>query len=1141
MSVRSKFLIIGSVTAVIVLLLMNAIASIIIFNGLEKNVNDDIQKSLESAQAFINDEEIYLALKSKDWGEWDDTYEFLLNQNPAYIERNLMDDTFSNLSVNIIVLVDNSGDIIYARAYDFMYNNELELPHKFKGRISQDDKIIASRTIGSTTSGIMASGNSLLMIASCPVTDSLKSSAAAGTIIVGRYLDNTEMDRMSGIIGESLSVYAVKSGSLPDDVNMAADMLGQEKPFYITSLGSDRFAGYGLLEDIYGSPSLLLKVESVRDIFQQAKVLIIYYLIASTLAGVIALGLSIILQDRLIMRRIAALNTNVKAIAAECDHSKRLQIGGSDEISSLSLQINQMLANLQKSYQQIEEQDRLYKLIADNVSDIVFMVDLNLKVTYFSRPVFEGSGYSVDEVMKLPIEKQITPDTIARVLKMFGDIMKMEEVEPGSFKVAEIELETYRKDGTTLWTHNSCFPMRDSNSKIEKFFCIGRDISKKKLEEKEMLLQRDLAIKLSGTTSLTEAIRLCIDIALEATGFDSGGAYLPGEDGKLQLMCFTGFSSEYIEASGYSKAEQCSFLTQEPVYICMDKDGVGLGEAESREGISAYAAVPAYEKRGILAYLFIASHSLNIITAENRRILGSVANQMGGVVSRLKAEQDLVESEIKYATLVESSFDGVCIIQDWAYKYINRTGARLLGYNREEIVGQQFLTLVAPEWRDLVTERHRKRLSGQNAQDKYEIGMICRDGKIKEVEIANSLISFEGKPAVMSVISDITEKKLWENRRLVEEKLSSIGVLAGGIAHDFNNILSAILGNISLARLSDGQNPEVSEQLEKAEQACARAKDLTHQLLTFAKGGAPVRSTKSMVQLLPDATNFALSGSNVKAEFKISTDLWPSEIDEEQVSSVIHNLVVNADQSMPGGGKIKICAENEALSEDNMLSLPAGRYIKISVIDEGEGISAQNLKYIFDPYFTTRQKGSGLGLAMTYSIIKNHGGMISVDSLVGLGSTFKVYLPASEQSVTEDTTENPRAFSLKGKRILLVDDEEMIRDVTGRILKHMGAGDVLMAGDGKEAVHIYQQSRINGNEIDAIIMDLTIPGGMGGREAMAELYKIDPDVRVVVSSGYASDPTLSDYKAYGFKGVLVKPYKIQELDTVLTDILSAPV
>jgi two-component system, cell cycle sensor histidine kinase and response regulator CckA len=289
---------------------------------------------------------------------------------------------------------------------------------------------------------------------------------------------------------------------------------------------------------------------------------------------------------------------------------------------------------------------------------------------------------------------------------------------------------------------------------------------------------------------------------------------------------------------------------------------------------------------------------------------------------------------------------------------------------------------------------------------------------------------------------------------------------------------------------------------------------------------------------LQDSTNFALSGSNVKAEFEIRKDLWPADIDVEQINRVIHNLVVNADQSMPNGGIVKICAENAIIPDNNPLSLPGGRFIKISVIDHGEGIPAHNLKYIFDPYFTTRQRGSGLGLAMTYSVIKNHGGTIVVDSTVGIGTTFRVYLPASEQSLSENLSQISTNYSLKGKRILLVDDEEMIRDVTGRILKHMGVGEVLIAGDGQEALRVYEQAQINGAPVDVVIMDLTIPGGMGGKDAIQELLKINPDIRAIVSSGYASDPILSDYKRYGFKGVLVKPYKIQELDKVLGDVIT---
>jgi len=1142
MSLRSKTIIIGIITIVGVLLPVNIIGYFIIVDGFEKIEVNNTQESIQNALTFIGEQRNFLDLRVKDWAQSEDTYRFIVDREDAQVERILTNDTFANLDINLIVVTDKSGVVLLARAYDYINKIQLEVPDKFKDKISLDDIMISNSSTGRTVSGIVVLQGSAMIVASCPVTDSMQEAPFAGNVIFGRRLEQVEPGKIDRVTGENVTIYSRDATDLPPDVSRALAQIRTDNPVYIQPLNADRIAGYTLITDLYGAPGILLKLETDRDVFSRGQASYLYYFIAGSLGALIALMIAILLLDRLILRRIAGLNNSVKELAGDGDHSRRLGITGKDEVGSLAVQINNMLETLQKSYKQIAQQETKYRLVTENITDIIIVLDMKLNIIYFSPSVLRDRGYTAEELVEIPLDQQVTPASLNTAIKVFDEVIRVEEHKPGSFESKNLELEVYRKDRTSFWTENSFSLIRDERGKPVNILCVGRDITERKQAEKEILLQRDLAMKLSGTASLTEAIRTCIESAGEATGLDCGAVYVIREDGKFNTMCLTGFSPGYLEAvsllNGKSRLNKW-VLSDDPVYVDSQHTPDNIGEAEMREGLSAYAVIPVYEKRGIIGYLFMGSHKAVDIPQENRRILESISRQMGSVIGRLKAEEELRESETKYQTLIESSTDAVGIIQDGVYKYVNKTGARMFGYRREELIGVPFLSLVAPAWMELVAESYRKRLTGQQTPEKYEIGMLCRDNSIRDVELSSSLISFEGKPAMMAVITDITEKKMWENRRLVSQKLESIGVLAGGIAHDFNNILAAILGNISLAKLSGGQNLDVEEQLTKAEKACARAKDLTHQLLTFAKGGAPVRSSRPLAELLQDATNFALSGSNVKAEFEINKDLWPADIDVEQINRVIHNLVVNADQAMPDGGIVNICAQNTILIENNPLSLPGGRFIEILVIDHGEGIPVHNLKYIFDPYFTTRQKGSGLGLAMTYSIIKNHGGTISLDSKVGIGTTFRIYLPASEQGLPENPTEAGSAHSFRGKRILLVDDEEMIRDVTGRILKHMGVDEVLVAGDGHEALCVYEQTRINGAPVDVVIMDLTIPGGMGGKEAIQELLKIDPDIRAIVSSGYASDPILSDYRAYGFKGVLVKPYKIQELSKVLGDVIKA--
>jgi CheY-like chemotaxis protein len=373
-----------------------------------------------------------------------------------------------------------------------------------------------------------------------------------------------------------------------------------------------------------------------------------------------------------------------------------------------------------------------------------------------------------------------------------------------------------------------------------------------------------------------------------------------------------------------------------------------------------------------------------------------------------------------------------------------------------------------------------------------------------------------------------------EEELLKSKKLESVGILAGGIAHDFNNILTAVLGNLSLARERIADH-EVKKTLEAAEEATTQAKNLTQQLLAFSRGGAPIKEAASVKELLPETVAFVLRGSNVEPVFHLPPDLWPVEVDKAQISQVINNLVINAKQAMPAGGVIEVSAKNLVLGPDEISGLSAGKYITMSIKDTGEGIPKENLAKIFDPYFTTKPGGSGLGLTTTYYILQRHGGHISVESDVGVGSTFYVYLPASKTPAAGRKKGLPKLFFGKGN-ILVMDDEEVIRKAAESMLNYLGY-KVELVQNGWLALDVFRRAAKDGKPFDAVVMDLTVPGGMGGKEAITQLLEIDSKVKVIVSSGYSDDPIMSEYQKHGFRGVLVKPYKLEDLSRAIHELL----
>jgi signal transduction histidine kinase/CheY-like chemotaxis protein len=366
-------------------------------------------------------------------------------------------------------------------------------------------------------------------------------------------------------------------------------------------------------------------------------------------------------------------------------------------------------------------------------------------------------------------------------------------------------------------------------------------------------------------------------------------------------------------------------------------------------------------------------------------------------------------------------------------------------------------------------------------------------------------------------------------------KLESLGILAGGIAHDFNNLLTVILCNLSLVRLGAPVDAERERCLRESERAASRARDLTQQLLTFAKGGAPVRSSIMLPDIVRESADFALHGSKSRCEFDIGRDVWPANVDKGQIAQVVQNIVLNASQATPKGGVIRIALLNVELAAGQVPPLTAGRYLKLTIADTGCGIPAEQLPRIFDPYFTTKRNGSGLGLATVYSIVKQHDGHVEVESAVDKGTTFTIWLPASNEppvtfAAVSDTLPRSRG------RVLFMDDEASIRQMGGMVLRRMGV-DVTEVGDGAAVVREYLSARAAGQPYDAVVLDLTVPGGMGGAEALQQLRQVNPDVRAIVSSGYSSDPVMANFRAHGFSAVVCKPYEASTLAHAVAELL----
>ncbi|CAB1057011.1 Sensory box histidine kinase/response regulator [Olavius sp. associated proteobacterium Delta 1] len=513
---------------------------------------------------------------------------------------------------------------------------------------------------------------------------------------------------------------------------------------------------------------------------------------------------------------------------------------------------------------------------------------------------------------------------------------------------------------------------------------------------------------------------------------------------------------------------------------------------------------------------------------------------LNDVTERKIAEKALQQSEGRYQLLVDHAPAGIYEIDLTNGQFIssNDVMCQYTGYTKEEFLNLNFTDLLTQESLEKNLARYQKIQNREAVPDMAEYEIIGKNQRRLWI-LVNTSIKYENDtPVSVTVIAhDITNRKHLEQERSKAQKLESLGVLAGGIGHDFNNLLSGIMGNISLAKLEAERGENIMESLNEALRVAAKASALTRQLLVFSKGGAPVRKAASIAEVLKESTAFTLRGSKVRCKFNITENLWPVKVDIGQFSQVINNLVINAMQSMSSGGEIRLIADNITIEKILGLPLIPGRYVVIKIQDPGEGISQINMPQIFDPYFTTKSKGSGLGLTMTYTTIKRHDGHITVDSEVGRGTTFTIYLPATEEEPEKAGDQEALPAGGDG-RILVMDDEETLRKVAARMLLELGY-EVHCVPDGAEAIKQYKQAQESGLTFDAVIMDLTIPGGMGGKEAIEKLLEIDPQAKAVVSSGYSNDPIMSNFKKFGFKGVVAKPYRIEELSWILRDVLNS--
>lgn len=804
----------------------------------------------------------------------------------------------------------------------------------------------------------------------------------------------------------------------------------------------------------------------------------------------------------------------------------------------------------------IQESEERYRKLVENFIDIVYIIDYDWNLLYANPALSRITGYSLEDVNNLETKTLlIHPDDLDKCKTIIIAFLQSDALYSERF-----ECRTMTKDGDVRITSNivSKVAFRDRHA----MQCISHDITEQKQAERALKKSADFERTVSEITGQfvdkdinDQSILRSLAVMGKWSEASRVSLYRIPAGGR-ELFCSHTWCAEGVPSHENENRELPSnnlkwwdekWKNEELLHLAdieelpsqFDHEKEILRSLE----IKSLIFLP-FKVRGRI-YGALSFEDVAVTgpwSDEDVRLLHIASEILGNALERMQAEKMLVKSEEQYRMLFDSNNDGIYLFgfdhehNPTPFMNVNAMACRRLGYSKEEMLGMSILDIEAPSQTSVFSDRIRTLLETKHFL--AETTFKTKSGETYPVEIKSNLIELDGRPVALAIERDITERKRIEEEVQKSQRLESIGLLAGGIAHDFNNLLSIILGNAQLVSLMGAQGGDTSKYIRNIEKGITQATNLTQQLLTFSKGGAPIKMIIDIGPLIHDAANLALSGMDESAEIEIENDLWHVEVDRGQIRQVLQNLVLNADQAMPNGGVINVLSRN-CLARDipELASLRHENYVEIRITDHGIGIPKADQSKVFDPYYTTKKKGSGLGLAVAYSIVKKHDGLITLKSEVGVGTSIAVYLPAADAQQKAPTIKASAPFKHYGK-ILIMDDEELVLEMTGDMLRELGYS-VELVKEGGEAVQAYKQAMDAKSPFDAVIMDLTIPAGMGGRQAVGEVLKLDPKAKVIVSSGYSNDKVLSRFSDYGFAGMAAKPYTLAELSKVLMEVLSA--
>lgn len=663
----------------------------------------------------------------------------------------------------------------------------------------------------------------------------------------------------------------------------------------------------------------------------------------------------------------------------------------------------------------------------------------------------------------------------------------------------------------------------------------------------EQLLQ--ISQKMTSTTDVRQLYRIAVSSSKDILGFDFSTLMILSDDGsRLTIEDTLGFPEPLVGQFSLTTGEGLS------TYVARTREAgiVSDFDAETRfgvpdlvrdNGIQSAICVPMLAEGAVLGVLIGHTRGRRDYSQDEVMLYRNIANHAATAVKNALNLEAVRKGEQQLRIITSSMPEGLYVLDQLGHvTYLNAEAERLLGWGRDELNARGLHALVhsrKPDGTPLPLEAccmHNLISTGKRYESNDDV-FIRRDGTAFPVSIVASPIFENGAvTAVVTVFRDITRSRKLEQEASKAEKLESIGILAGGMAHDFNNLIQSILGYLSLAKTRDLSPEKRRKFLDHAEDSCHAAAELSGRLITFSKGGSPMKKELSLAPLVQDVVGVEAFRPGIVMDMELPPDLPPVQADEAQMHQVLKNLIRNAVEAMPGGGLLRIIGRTENITGDEPLSLKAGTYLMLSIIDRGVGIPPDDMQKIFDPYFTTKDMGSsrgmGLGLSICHSIMRKHDGAVTIESAPGIGTAAHLFLPLAGGTYVERPVAAVRQEKRPVRKVLFMDDDAGIREMAGDLLEHMGC-ETALARDGAQAVELYKQALDAGRGFDAVILDLVVPGGMGAEPTMKKILELDPRARGIVTTGYADDVILDDYRGRGFMNVIIKPYDVRQLREML--------